>query len=810
MPSPGQESGTFAHRYQNGHGAPVSYERSYDHVDRSEAEPETATDRMSVRSATLSLCKSDDSLDHRGINGKSLPASPFIRRPSKSNSFHSHVRLPEKYDSRKPLVLFTYLDAQEHLPYADDSTAVTPKSEMNGGIIVDTPSKMGGLSRKFSYNSHTGKESYTSHTDVRYPNLNTKTGMMVNRMALMFSDLEHAKPVATPNSHYIMEPIKHQYEINRKPSLFMNNGGKESLDIKDVMVLNDIIDQVSERPMSKATHFSSAYQDDDDEGPKMKDIIFDCIKKTSDVMCVWDCCWLWIRTAEVLSIIVFDPFTELFITLCIMVNVVFMAADHYDVEFDGMSAGIVLIFAVESFVKLFAMSPRYFFADGWNCFDFLLVALSLVELLAEGVSGLSMLRSFRLLRVFKLAKSWKSLNDILTIMMNTVGALSNLTFVLCIIIFIFAVMGMQLFGKDYVSHVCYWDGCAMPRWNFTDFMHSFMLVFRVLCGEWIESMWDCIFVSGKACIPYFMATVLVGNLVILNLFLALLLSSFSDMGGGGNEDDEPDKMAIAFGRFGTFKRFLVRSVKDFFVFLKNKIIEAVTGRRPYEEEFDEGEKGYQGENGDVKNRDGVKINHIDIPMGDIEKNESTYADSSIGEGMDITIQGANGHLRRGEKDRMSIGSRDLSWRHKEGLLLPENKMMYADSSIGEGMDITIQGEPEGIGVKESCTDSIHSGDSGWKRNKTRKNGSVGSRENVEFDNGKNEGDEITSFAGEEVKLVEEVLYDPVDEIVVEECCPPGCYKTCPCCIGDPESPFWQLWYKHRLQISRLIEDKYFE
>ena len=59
-----------------------------------------------------------------------------------------------------------------------------------------------------------------------------------------------------------------------------------------------------------------------------------------------------------------------------------------------------------------------------------------------------------------------------------------------------------------------------------------MIVFRVLCGEWIESMWDCIYVAGGACIPYFMATVLVGNLVILNLFLALLLASFSDMGGG--------------------------------------------------------------------------------------------------------------------------------------------------------------------------------------------------------------------------------------------------------------------------------------
>ena len=38
------------------------------------------------------------------------------------------------------------LALQEHLPYADDSTAVTPKSELNGGIIVDTPTKM-GLSR---------------------------------------------------------------------------------------------------------------------------------------------------------------------------------------------------------------------------------------------------------------------------------------------------------------------------------------------------------------------------------------------------------------------------------------------------------------------------------------------------------------------------------------------------------------------------------------------------------------------------------------------------------------------------------------
>jgi voltage-gated sodium channel type II alpha len=43
------------------------------------------------------------------------------------------------------------------------------------------------------------------------------------------------------------------------------------------------------------------------------------------------------------------------------------------------------------------------------------------------------------------------LNLLISIMGKTVGALGNLTFVLCIIIFIFAVMGMQLFGKSYVG-----------------------------------------------------------------------------------------------------------------------------------------------------------------------------------------------------------------------------------------------------------------------------------------------------------------------------------------------------------------------
>lgn len=189
------------------------------------------------------------------------------------------------------------------------------------------------------------------------------------------------------------------------------------------------------------------------------------------------------------------------------------------------------------------MSPKYYFQEGWNIFDFIIVALSLLELGLEGVQGLSVLRSFRLvsnvlifapkvselcsylhrnnklrvclqLRVFKLAKSWPTLNLLISIMGRTVGALGNLTFVLCIIIFIFAVMGMQLFGKNYTDNVDRFPDGDLPRWNFTDFMHSFMIVFRVLCGEWIESMWDCMLVGDVSCIPFFLATVVIGNLVV--------------------------------------------------------------------------------------------------------------------------------------------------------------------------------------------------------------------------------------------------------------------------------------------------------
>lgn len=172
---------------------------------------------------------------------------------------------------------------------------------------------------------------------------------------------------------------------------------------------------------------------------------------------------------------------------------------------------------------------------------------------------------------------------------NSVGALGNLTLVLAIIVFIFAVVGMQLFGKSYKDCVCkITQDCELPRWHMNDFFHSFLIVFRVLCGEWIETMWDCMEVAGQTmCLTVFMMVMVIGNLVVrqdkddivlmlltdsnwgfsvvnhpftvsvwcfffskvLNLFLALLLSSFSaDNLAATDDDGEPNNLQLAMAR----------------------------------------------------------------------------------------------------------------------------------------------------------------------------------------------------------------------------------------------------------------------
>ncbi|RWS25341.1 voltage-gated sodium channel-like protein, partial [Leptotrombidium deliense] len=142
------------------------------------------------------------------------------------------------------------------------------------------------------------------------------------------------------------------------------------------------------------------------EKPSLKSRIKEKFKKdlnrAVDMFCIWDCCWCWVWVQKITSNIVFDPFMELFITICIVVNTLFMAMDSNEAEFtefgrvlNGGNTFFTTAFTLEACLKLIALNPKFYFREGWNCFDFLIVSLSLLEKAFEGVSGFSVLRTFR-------------------------------------------------------------------------------------------------------------------------------------------------------------------------------------------------------------------------------------------------------------------------------------------------------------------------------------------------------------------------------------------------------------------------------
>ncbi|XP_037266816.1 sodium channel protein type 4 subunit alpha isoform X1 [Falco biarmicus] len=470
--------------------------------------------------------------------------------------------------------------------------------------------------------------------------------------------------------------------------------------------------------------------------------------KFAHTFLVWNCCPLWIKLKEFVKLVVMDPFVDLGITICIVLNTVFMAMEHYPMteEFENvLSVGNLVftgIFTGEMVLKLIALDPYEYFQQGWNIFDSIIVTLSLVELGLANVQGLSVLRSFRLLRVFKLAKSWPTLNMLIKIIGNSVGALGNLTLVLAIIVFIFAVVGMQLFGKSYIECVCKISiDCTLPRWHMNDFFHSFLIVFRILCGEWIETMWDCMEVAGQTmCLIVFMMVMVIGNLVVLNLFLALLLSSFSaDSLAASDDDGEMNNLQIAIGRITNGIDFVKTSV----ITLLHRLWK---GKKVAPEEEQEPNK-----------RDNSVLNHVDTG----QEPKSEYLDGVTGKE----------HFFMDELDHMNfINNPNLT---VQVPIASEESDLYEETSTQSDTEDT----------------------------KVRKNP-------LSSDNASS----LCSTVDYKPPLPEEeeVAEEAEESNEPEECFTEGCVKRFPCLYVDITSERGRVWWNIRKTCFRIVEHDWFE
>ena len=150
-----------------------------------------------------------------------------------------------------------------------------------------------------------------------------------------------------------------------------------------------------------------------------------------------------------------------------------------------------------------------------------------------------MLRAFRLLRIFKIIKSWTSLRVLLSTVLESLSAISNLGFLTVLYLFIFALLAKEQWGNKPLKDE---DG-EIQRYSFQTTTEALVTIFIILTGEnWNEIMVLVIDNTNDMIWPaiFFMTIMVIGNYMLLNLFLAILLKFISENGESDDIDEDEE------------------------------------------------------------------------------------------------------------------------------------------------------------------------------------------------------------------------------------------------------------------------------
>eukprot|EP00818_Percolomonas_sp_WS_P004549 CAMPEP_0117439440 /NCGR_PEP_ID=MMETSP0759-20121206/2566_1 /TAXON_ID=63605 /ORGANISM="Percolomonas cosmopolitus, Strain WS" /LENGTH=1994 /DNA_ID=CAMNT_0005231155 /DNA_START=388 /DNA_END=6369 /DNA_ORIENTATION=- len=221
-----------------------------------------------------------------------------------------------------------------------------------------------------------------------------------------------------------------------------------------------------------------------------------------------------------------------FMLVTIVLNTLFLAVEHYNqpdwlTMVEEISNYIFTsIFTVELTLKLYGLGIS-FFKDWFNILDFFVVGASIVELVFADMASFSALRTFRLLRVFKLL-TWKSLRKLTETILKSFRSIFYLCIIFSLFVFVMTLISMQSFAGRL-------DALGPPVQNFDDFIHAAITVFQIITKEnWVYVYADLMGAqSGDALqdfttIAFMVTTIILGDFILLNLFLAILLQSFDD------------------------------------------------------------------------------------------------------------------------------------------------------------------------------------------------------------------------------------------------------------------------------------------
>uniref|UniRef100_A0A4W6E117 Voltage-dependent L-type calcium channel subunit alpha n=1 Tax=Lates calcarifer TaxID=8187 RepID=A0A4W6E117_LATCA len=237
----------------------------------------------------------------------------------------------------------------------------------------------------------------------------------------------------------------------------------------------------------------------------------------------------------------------------ILGNTLTLAVQHYEQSklftsiMDILNMIFTVVFTIEMIIKLLALRAHHYFIDPWNSFDALIVVGSVLDIAVSefsvresGKVSITFFRLFRVLRLVKLLSKGEGIRTLLWTFVKSLQALPYVGLLIAMIFFIYAVIGMQTFGKVAVD-----DNTHINRnCNFQTFFMAVLVLFRCATGEqWQEIMLAAL--PGRRCDPeadtepgeefscgsnlsyiYFISFFMLCAYLIINLFIAVIMDNF--------------------------------------------------------------------------------------------------------------------------------------------------------------------------------------------------------------------------------------------------------------------------------------------
>jgi len=177
----------------------------------------------------------------------------------------------------------------------------------------------------------------------------------------------------------------------------------------------------------------------------------------------------------------------------------------------GFSAAVQGVFILEMVVRIVAAWPRpvRFFHDGWNVFDFAIVAASLIP----DVGLLATVgRLARLLRVARVLSALPDLRLIVGTMLRSLPSMGHILALLGVLLYVYAILGHSLFGAHDPQH---WG--SLPA--------GLATLFQIMTLEgWVE-----IQAASTAVYPwawlFYASFIVIAVFVVINLFIAVVINN---------------------------------------------------------------------------------------------------------------------------------------------------------------------------------------------------------------------------------------------------------------------------------------------